>query len=127
MLLIALIGTCAAVLLRAVRPEYAVPVGIVTAVLLLLSGLNSLKPVSETIRKLFGDYGVPSAVPAAVLKIVGLSYLTEFGVNVCRDAGQTAIAGNLEFGGKVLILTCALPALVTLAETGASLIGEVIP
>lgn len=127
MLLIALIGTVAAVLLRSVRAEYAVPVGVVTAILLLLAGLKHAGVVSETVQRMFGEYGIPSAVPAAVLKIVGLSYLTEFGVNVCRDAGQTAIAGNLEFGGKVLILSCALPAAVTLLETGVSLIREVIP
>lgn len=126
MLLIALIGTCTAVLLRSLRAEYAIPVGIVTAVLLLLSGIGNLKTVAEALQKLTDTYGVPSAMLRAVLKIVGLSFLTDFGANVCRDAGQSTIAANLEFGGKVLILLCALPAAVALFETGASLMKEVI-
>lgn len=127
MLLVALIGVFTAVFLGAVRREYAVPVGIVTGVLLLFYGLSNVTFVAQTLKKLFETYGVSSAVLTAVWKIVGLSYLTEFGVNVCRDAGQSAIAGNLEFGGKVLILSCALPAIAALLETGASLLKEVIP
>lgn len=126
LLLIALIGTCAAVLLRSLRAEYAVPVGVATAVLLLLTGLKNVTVVAETLQKLTDAYSVPSAVLRAVLKIVGLSFLTDFGANVCRDAGQNAIAANLEFGGKVLILLCALPAAAALLETGASLMKEVI-
>ena len=126
MLLIALIGTCTACLLRTLRAEYAVPVGVATAVLLLLSGLGNVAAVAETLQKLTDAYGVPTVMLRAVLKIVGLSFLTDFGANVCRDAGQSAIAANLEFGGKVLILLCALPSAVALLETGASLMKEVI-
>ena len=126
LLLIASIGTCTALLLGALRREYAVFAGVATAVLLLLSGLKHVTLVRETLERMTDAYGVPAALLAALMKIIGLSYLTEFGVNVCRDAGQTAIAGNLEFGGKVLILLCALPALTTLLETGAALLKEAI-
>lgn len=126
MLLIALIGTCVTVLLRSLRAEYAIPAGVVTAVLLLFAGLKNVTAVAETFRKLSDAYGVPLAMLRAVLKIVGLTFLTDFGANVCRDAGQSAIASNLEFGGRVLILLCALPAAVALLETGASLMKEVI-
>ena len=127
MLLIALIGVCTATLLGAVKREYAVFTGIATAVLLLLTGLKNVASVQETVARMIDAYGVPAALLTAVLKIVGLAYLTEFGVNLCRDAGQTAIAGNLEFGGKALILACALPALTALLETGVSLLKEAIP
>ena len=63
----------------------------------------------------------------SVVKILGIAYLTEFGVNISRDAGQNAVAGTLEIGGRILILSCALPAAVTLLETGASLIREAAP
>ena len=126
LLLIALIGTCTAAMLGALRREYALFCGIATAVLLLFAGLKQVAFVQETLTRITETYGVPLALLTAVLKIVGLSYLTEFGVNLCRDAGQTAIAGNLEFGGKAMILACALPALTTLIETGAALIKEAI-
>lgn len=124
LLLIALIGTCTATMLGALRKDLALVCGIATAVLLLFAGLKHAALVQETVEKLTEAYGIPSALLAALMKIIGLSYLTEFGVNICRDAGQTAIAGNLEFGGKALILACALPALVSLIEIGVSLIGE---
>ena len=70
---------------------------------------------------------MPSAMLASVIKILGIAYLTDFGVNVAKDAGQQAIAGTLEIGGRILILSCALPAVVTLLETGASMIREAAP
>ena len=127
LLSIALIGACTATLLGGLRREYAVFAGIATAVLLLVLSLGHVAFVRETLSRLTDTYGVPQAILLSVCKIIGLAYLTEFGVNICRDAGQTAIAGNLELGGKALILACALPSVTTLIETGAALLKEAIP
>lgn len=126
LLLIALIGSCTAAMLGALRREYALLAGVATAVLLLLCGLRHVSFVQETLQRMTDAYGVPKTLLLSLGKVVGLAYLTAFGANVCRDAGQTAIAGNLELGGKALILACALPALTTLLETGAALIKEAI-
>ena len=73
------------------------------------------------------SYGVSTAVLSAVLKIIGLSYLTDFGVGLAKDAGQTVIASNLELGGRILILSCTLPSAIALLETGMTLLKEAIP
>ena len=125
--LIAVIGSVTALLLRTVRTEYAVVVGIVTATLLLVVGLASFTGIAETFERLCSEFGVSSALLGSAVKIIGLAYLTELGVNISKDAGQLAIAGNLELGGRILIVSCALPAIVSLLETGAGLIRETLP
>ena len=125
--MIALIGSVTAIQMRTVRHEYAVIIGGATAVLLLIEAVVRFTGVSEAFGKLCGTYSIPSALFRTALKILGIAYLTDFGVNVSKDAGQQAIAGALEIGGRILVLSCALPSVVTLLETGASLIREAAP
>ena len=127
LVLIALIGSVTTILMRTVRQEYAVLIGIAAAVLLLLGALLRLTGIAETLRRICTEYSVSPAVIGSVLKTLGIAYLTEFGVNVSEDAGQKAIAGGLALGGRILILSCALPSVVMLLETGTALIGEALP
>ncbi len=122
--LIALIGSVTAVQMRSIRHEYAVLIGGATSVLILLELIFRFTGLTETLSKLCSEYGVASDMLHTVVKILGIAYLTDFGVNISGDAGQTAIAGALEMVGKIMILSCAMPAVVTLLETGASLIRE---
>ncbi len=127
MFLIAAVGSVTALFFRAERREFSVIVGVVTAVLLLLLGIDAFTGVGKTFEKLCASYGVSSTVLSAVLKILGLSYLTDFGVGISRGAGQSAIASNLELCGRIMILSCVLPSAIALLETSASLLKEVIP
>ena len=127
MILIALIGSVTAIQMRAVRQEYALLIGGATAALLLIEGLILFTGLSDAFAGICTEYGVSSAMLGSVVKIIGIAYLTDFGVNISKDAGQHAVAGTLEIGGRVLILSCALPSVVALLETGASLIREAVP
>ena len=125
--MIALIGSVTAIQMRSVRQEYAVLIGGATAALLFADALIRITGLSDIFLRACGEYGISSTLPGAVMKILGIAYLTEFGVNVSKDAGQLAVAGALEIGGKLLMLSCSLPAVVSLLETGASLIREAAP
>lgn len=52
-----------------------------------------------------------------ILKIIGIAYIAEFGAQITKDAGQGAIASKIELGGKILILTMAIPILTVIIET----------
>ena len=122
--MIALIGSVTAIQMRSVRHEYAILIGGATTLLLLSEGLIRFTGISGALSAICTEYGVSSDLLGTVLKIIGIAYLTDFGVNISRDAGQQAIAGALETGGRILILSCTLPTLVTLLEPGAALIRE---
>ncbi len=127
MLLLAVIGSVLALLFRTEHRGFAIVIGAVTAIMILILAIGEFTGVAKTFEKISASYGVSTAVLATVLKILGLAYLTEFGVGLCRDAGQSAIAANLELCGRILILSCVLPSAVALLETGTTLLKEVIP
>ena len=58
---------------------------------------------------------------ALMLKIVGVTYLSEFASSLCKDAGYSAVAGQIELVGKLTILTIGMPILFALFETIASM------
>ena len=127
LVLIALVGSVTAIQMRSVRHEYAVLIGGATTVVILLETIARFTGISETFSEICREYGTAPDLLHTVIKILGIAYLTDFGVNVSKDAGQIAIAGALEIGGRILILSCTLPAVVALIETGASLIREAAP
>jgi stage III sporulation protein AD len=124
LVLIALIGAVTAVRMREVRQEYALLIGGATAALLLSEAILRFTGVSETLSLAWETYHVPPELPRSALKILGIAYLTDFGVHAAKDAGQQTVAVTLEIGGKVLVLSCALPAAIALLELGAALIRE---
>lgn len=51
-----------------------------------------------------------------ILKMVGITYLCEFGTQICKDVGQSAIAAQVEMFGKVMVLITGLPIVLAIIE-----------
>ena len=51
-----------------------------------------------------------------MLRIVGITYLAEFAADLCRDAGFSAVAGQVELAGKLTIMAVSLPVIIGLLE-----------
>lgn len=39
-----------------------------------------------------------------LFKMIAVTYMAELGANLCRDAGYSAVAGQIEFYGKLMLL-----------------------
>ncbi|HEY8449946.1 MAG TPA: stage III sporulation protein AD [Bacillota bacterium] len=114
---IALLGTIALVLLRQARPELAVPVSVLAGVIILFFVLEQIGAVVRLASDLLDQAGVHVRYAGSLLKIIGIAYLTEFGAQICRDAGEGAVAAKVELAGKVFILLLAVPIIVAVVET----------
>lgn len=67
--------------------------------------------------KIFEDYFDSSGYYIKlILKMVGITYLCEFGTQVCKDTGQGAIATQVELFGKIMVLITGLPILLAIIE-----------
>ena len=71
----------------------------------------------DTLKDLGNRVHINYIYISTIIKIVGISYLMEFAINICKDAGESAIGTKLEFGGKVIILTLTFPILLSLVDT----------
>ena len=59
----------------------------------------------------------------ALLKMVGITYVTEFAAGMCRDAGYGSLGNQLEIFGKLSILALSMPILLALLGTLERFLG----
>ena len=111
------IGMIAAILALVVkqhRPELAIQISIVAALLIFLS----IAPYFMGIVRMFEDLTDQLSVDVRffdiVLKIIGVAYIAQLGAELCRDAGENAIASKIELAGKIILLVMAMPIVYSL-------------
>jgi stage III sporulation protein AD len=116
------IVTLLILIIRSQRPEIAVQISITLATVIFLLVLAKIEVVLNLFRDLADKASVSQMYLNTILKIIGIAYITEFGAQVCRDAGEGAVAGKIEFAGKVLVMVLAIPIIALVLETIVRLI-----
>ncbi|MBQ6713297.1 MAG: stage III sporulation protein AD [Selenomonadales bacterium] len=114
------IGMTAVLLTLVVKrshPELAVQITIVVAGIVFFLVLDKLRMIIELFTEMAKRAGIGEMYLIILLKIIGISYLVEFGAQVCRDAGEGAIASKVELAGKVMILVMAVPIIAFALDT----------
>lgn len=125
MIKIALLGIAIvflSMLAGSIRREYALALSIGATILLAQYGISSLQSIVERIVALEEHVGVDKEYVAILLKMVGIAYLTQLVVSLCRDAGNGAVAGQINIVGKISMLLVSFPVLEGLIKT----VGEML-
>ncbi len=121
----ALLALTALLILRQQKPEWAPFLRIAATVLALggiLSAMAAVLSVVEGFSDLVGG-GVDAETRRILYKALGLALLTEAAASICRDSGETGLAGWVEMAGKLEILLLSLPLVRTVVETVVTLLG----
>lgn len=111
---VGIMGAIAAITVKEYKPAMAVPIGISTAVILFFMVLSQVKYVIDIIKMTASGLNLNMEYIAAILKMIAVAYLAQFGAEICRDAGQKAIAAKIELAGKVIIVVLSVPILLAL-------------
>lgn len=119
---IAVIGLTAVVILRGLRPEYAIVAGVITGLILLTAAVMEFSSVIGYIQDITDKTGF-SLYSSVILKSLGIGILAQTTADICRDSGEAAIASKVEFAAKIIILLLAIPILKTLLELVAGFLG----
>ena len=121
---IALLGAMLSVMVRPVRPELSMLIGVATGVIVLLYALAELVGLIDALKTLAARYGLDTGYIGTLLKILGVAYAAQFGAQLCSDAGENAVAGKVELFGRILILALAFPAAAVTLGTAVGLLGS---
>ncbi len=124
MLKVAIIGVMAVFLAIPLQKEKA-EIGmlvILSACLILLSlSLGKIEEIVAMVHQVESYLGSASLYVGILLKMIGITYIAEFGANLCNDAGYHAVANQIEFYGRLMILAVSIPILMTLIDTISSI------
>ena len=71
----------------------------------------------ETVSSMGKYITVKNVYLAMLVKMVGITYIAEFAAGICKDAGYSALGGQVEMFGKLSILAVSAPIVTALFET----------
>lgn len=120
---IGLVSMFLCIILGSIKKEYGILLAVVSSILIAFFGISKLEVISGAIKELQDFIGINGAYMSILLKMIGIAYIAEFASSLCKDAGQGAIAGQIDFVGKLTMLVVSLPILQSLLET----LGEYMP
>ncbi len=113
---IAIISTTLCLVIKKDRPEIAMFIAVLTGITILLSVIFKLNFIVESIQDLAVRANIPSMYITLIIKLIGIAYLMEFAIQICKDCGEGNIASKLEFGGKIIVMTMSFPILLSIVE-----------
>jgi len=107
------------------KPQIAFALTLLTSIIIFIFLLTKISPVIRIMERLAIQANVNIAFLETIMKIIGISYIAEFGAQITKDAGQGTIAAKIELVGKVLILVLAVPIISLIIETILNIFPEI--
>lgn len=114
---IGIIAVLMAITFKKGREEYSLYISIAACFIILLLGIGKLEVILDTINRLQGYIKINKAYINILIKIIGITYITEFAASLCKDSGYQAIGEQVELVGKLSILAISMPILLALLDT----------
>ncbi len=123
---IAAIGLCGVVtasMVKGYKPEFAIYVVITTVLVIFLLILYKLTSVFDLLGEVYSQITYGKNFFPIILKVLAVAYIADFAAQICKDSGESAIAGKVELAGKVMIFYLAIPVIMSVME----LINKMLP
>ena len=111
---------------RQLDPQAGRSIALAAAAFILLTVLGSVSGVLSELSALAGMGGIGDGTLLAVMKAVGIAYLTKLTASLCRDLGESSLAAACEFTGRILLIVLALPIVRSIAEMLIDLIESAL-
>lgn len=87
---VGLIGGILSMTVKQYKKEYALLVALATVTVILFFTLDTLETAISQISLITEKSGVDTRYFTAVMKVVGVAYITQFGAEILRDGGEGA-------------------------------------
>lgn len=105
---VAIISVVAAVLVKRVKADFGAFVSIIAAVVIFGAAVSAVAPLISYVSELaetsgFGIYA------ETIIKSLAVTLLAQTTGDICRDCGENAVAGKIEFAAKCAIMLLSLP------------------
>ena len=103
-------------LIKQYKPEYAPLSQLAAAAVLIFIIGDEIRDSLSAFSSLAGIGKISSEYVSVLIKVLGISLVTQVLSDMCRDSGNTSAATRLEFSGKVIIVAASLPVIKGFTE-----------
>lgn len=114
--LLGIVGVLIAVQLKAQKPEYGIYIGLAIGILIfcyIIKELEALIKQFDIIRQYLGN---GERYLTILIKVMGITYICEFCSGICKDAGYSTVAQQIEIWGKLSVMFAGVPILLAVIE-----------
>lgn len=118
---VGIIAAVAAVVIKQIRADAAVPVRLAVNVILFGAALSLASPVYSYINDMISASAL-SEFGSILMKALGIAFATHICSEICRDVGEASIAGGIELAGKCEILLLSLPLITSILNTASDIL-----
>lgn len=119
MIKIAAVGVAAVLMamqLKEVKPQFGTYVVFGAGILIFFYASSKLAQIVKAVETLSEHAAIDETYLQILLKMLGISYVSEFAASLCRDSGYGSVAGQIELFGRLSILLVSMPVILSLLE-----------
>lgn len=98
------------------KKEYVIYVILISGAIIIFYSMGTIKSIIDFINEISNKSNYNGFI-SLLLKITGISILTEYAISICKDAGENSIASKIDFGGKIIIISLSIPVISTTLDT----------
>lgn len=117
MIKIAILGVVVALIalpFKVIKGEYSLYIGLAGCVMIFLFVVGKLEQVIQMMEEISSMLPIEGEYIKLLIKMIGITYITEFSQDICRDAGFGAVANQIGIAGKITLLVLGLPVIRSL-------------
>ncbi len=97
-------------------PTIALAASVCAGVMILIYVLDGMIEIKEHIGVIGSAAGMDNEWLVSVIKITLISFIGQWGIQLCRDAGENSVADKCETAVKIIVTVICLPYIDKLFE-----------
>mgnify|MGYP001101098759 CR=1 FL=1 len=118
---ISLLGVCGVILgflMKGTKPEYACFITVGIGLVIMGLAVGKIYYLFESLGKIQETLPVDTEYISTLVKMIGITYIGQFASGICKDAGYSTTAAQIELFCKLSVMVLSMPVLLALLALG---------
>lgn len=98
-----------AIQFKTIKPEYSIYISVAGCIFIFIYNLSKLSDIVSLVDKLAELTSVSREYVKILLKITGITFISEIASDISKDCGYIAVSNQVQIFGKVSVLVISLP------------------
>ena len=107
----------AAIFMKTAKPEYSVYLTMAAGLFILAFAVGKFSYLYESLKKIQQYVPVDTTYMNILMKMIGITYIGQFSAGICKDAGCSTTAAQIELFCKLSVMVLSMPVLMALLKT----------
>lgn len=96
------------------REEYALYISLAAGILILGLAVGRLGELLDTVKLMQKQLGLEESYLRILLKMLAVTYIAQFASAICKDSGNSAIAGQIDLFARLTLAALGVPVFTAL-------------